>query len=393
MEVMATVDPTLITQTVAGYQEAATRGENPDRAWLDLAAAQGSDAVTIIDPYAAANLPAELRLRASLVPVLVAATNSAQAQLLAIGAPSNPPAINLYQNTGRFGGAGMVNDEAFYAQERLRTISALKLVYNNVFAWKALGGSQLFSGSGTVVNGYPLQLGAGNLIYQKPFAVQASGSLTTLSLYYSFNNVLNYYAAQTDTAFASVPAAKLVSPLDSAYSGSSSSWQAIRLSSGSEVLTSVMPTNIVNRQFYRAYGGDYLVGLTADKIRQKCFRISALAWSDSGSGDYEWNSMMFQVSAPSWGLGGFRTRIGAPSDLLRYEEVLAIGSHLSPTDYSASEQIISLASALSQGMATVQLRVGTDSQGQPILSQYKSVDWSHPGGDASLIDVTFVPAT
>jgi len=39
-----------------------------------------------------------------------------------------------------------------------------------------------------------------------------------------------------------------------------------------------------------------------------------------------------------------------------------------------------------------QLRVGTDSQGQPILSQYKSVDWSHPGGDASLIDVTFVPA-
>jgi hypothetical protein len=44
-------------------------------------------------------------------------------------------------------------------------------------------------------------------------------------------------------------------------------------------------------------------------------------------------------------------------------------------------------------MATVQLRVGTDSQGQPILSQYKSVDWSHPGGDASLIDVTFVPAT
>jgi hypothetical protein len=79
--------------------------------------------------------------------------------------------------------------------------------------------------------------------------------------------------------------------------------------------------------------------------------------------------------------------------LLKYEEVLAIGSHLSPTDYSAFEQIISLASALSQGMATVQLRVGTDSQGQPILSQYKSVDWSHPGGDASLIDVTFVPAT
>ncbi|MFN8819274.1 MAG: hypothetical protein ACK5WY_04735, partial [Holosporaceae bacterium] len=254
---MATVNPTLITQTLAGHQEAATRGENPDRAWLDLAAEQGSDAVTIVDPYAAANLPAELRLRASLIPVLVDSTNNAQAQLLAIGAPSNPPAINLYQNTGRFGGSGMVNDEAFYAQERLRTISALKLVYNNVFGWKAPGGSQLFSGSGTVINGYPLQLGGGNLIYQKPFAVQASGSLTTLSLYYSFNSGLNYYAPQNDTAFASTPAAKLVSPLDTAYSGAPSSWQAIRLSSGSEVLTSVMPTNIVNRQFYRAYGGDY----------------------------------------------------------------------------------------------------------------------------------------
>ncbi|MBM3602921.1 MAG: hypothetical protein FJX22_03985, partial [Alphaproteobacteria bacterium] len=327
---MAIIDPTVSIQTVLGYQEGATRGENPDSARLDLASALGSDAVTIIDPYAVVNLPTELRLRASLQPVVVEASNNAQAQLLAVGAPSNPAAINLYQDTGRFAGAGRVNDEAFNAQERLRTISAIKLIYNNVYGYKTASGSQLFSGTGAAINGYPLQLGAGNLLYQKPFAVQPSGSLTTLSLYYTYNSGLNYYAPQTDTGFASNPGAKLVSPLDSAYSGAPGSWQAIKLSNGSEILAAVAPSAIVNRQFYRAYGGDYLNGFTADKIRQKCFRISALAWSDSGSGDYEWNSMMFQVSAPAWGLGGCRTRIGSSSDLLSYEDVLAVGSHLSP---------------------------------------------------------------
>jgi hypothetical protein len=89
----------------------------------------------------------------------------------------------------------------------------------------------------------------------------------------------------------------------------------------------------------------------------------------AAGGINEWNSMMFQVEAPHPGdRPGFPTRIGAPSDSSKYEEVLAISAgHLSPTDYSASERLSAWASALSQGMATVQLRVGTNSQGNAIL--------------------------
>ncbi len=378
----------ITTQNFSGYSEAASRDENPDAGVLDLANEQGSDEVVLIDPYAALDLPAEITLRAGLVPVYVASTNNAQAQLLANGAPSNPVAVNLYQNTGRFAGSNLVNDEAFYAQERQRTIQELRLIYNNQFSWRPFGSNVVFSGSGASVNGYPLVLGSGNSVYSKPFAVQPSGGLATLTLYYSYNSGTAQYGAQTDSGFVSSPAHKLVSPLDSSYSGAPSSWQAIKLSSGVETLYSA---TLLNRQFYRAYGGDYVVGMTADQVRQKCFRISAVAYSTSGNANTEFDTMMGVVNASLWGSGSCRTRIGQPSDLTKYEDVLAAGSHLASGDFASPEQVISLASALQQGMAKIQLNLGLDSNGQPIFGQYQSVAWSHPGGDASLIDVTFVP--